>query len=253
MTCAVYSSSARLGQHVLARRAELVDDVDVRRRDERVDPRSFRVAHSSRRGLHVGRLSSSEPGDDRALDLACYRLHRLEVARRRDREAGLDHVDSEARELVGDLELLCGVQRDARRLLAVAQRGVEDADVVGVDAAHDVDSPCSKGSRCCFSQSVCGSAAATQIAPPIGGAGEAGRARVHASCADESKRSGRSCGRTRARMFVERGHRRVLQPPRRLRRRVRARRRRIDRVCARAAACAAGEAPAARRCDGVAG
>ena len=133
---------AGLREDVLARGAELVDDVDVRRRDERVDARVRGVAYSSRGGLHIGCLSSSEAGDDRALDLAGDRLHRLEVAGRRDREAGLDDVDAEAGELVGDLELLAGVQRDAGRLLAVAQRGVEDADVRGIDAAHDVDSPC---------------------------------------------------------------------------------------------------------------
>ena len=51
---------------------------------------------------------------------------RLEVARGGDREAGLDHVDTEPRQLVGDLELLLRVERDPRRLLAVAQRRVED-------------------------------------------------------------------------------------------------------------------------------
>ena len=64
-------------------------------------------------------------------DLAGDRLHGLEVARRGDREAGLDDVDAQARELVRDLELLGRVQRDARRLLAVAQGGVEDDDPVG--------------------------------------------------------------------------------------------------------------------------
>jgi hypothetical protein len=38
----------------------------------------------------------------------------------------------EPRELQGDLELLLRVERDARRLLAVAQGGVEDVDAVGV-------------------------------------------------------------------------------------------------------------------------
>ncbi len=59
-------------------------------------------------------------------------LHRLEVAGRGDREAGLDHVDPEPRQLVGDLHLLGGVQRDAGRLLAVPQGGVEYVDAVGV-------------------------------------------------------------------------------------------------------------------------
>ena len=199
----VRDRGAGLVQHVLAGRAELVDDVDVRRRDERVDARSLRVAYSSRGGLHVGRLSSSEAGDDRAFDLASDRLDRFEVAGRGDREAGLDDVDAEAGELMRDLELLAGVQRDAGRLLAVAQRGVEDADVVRIDEAHDGGfTPC-EGSRFAASQSVCGSAAATQIAPPIGGAGEAGKARRRASCAGESKRSSRSCGVPERQTFVE--------------------------------------------------
>ena len=69
-------------------------------------------------------------------------LHGLEVARRGDREAGLDDVDAEARELVGDLELLGRVQRDAGRLLAVAQRGVEDDDPVGVGGGRHGWGPC---------------------------------------------------------------------------------------------------------------
>ena len=48
-----------------------------------------------------------------------------------DREAGLDDVDPEARQLLGDLELLGDVERDARRLLAVTQGGVEDLHMVG--------------------------------------------------------------------------------------------------------------------------
>ena len=119
---------------VLARRLQLVLDVDVRRGDERVDPRSLRVAYGVGSTLDVVGVDAGEAGDDRALDLAGDRLDGLEVAGRGDREAGLDDVDAEARELVRDLELLARVERDARRLLAVAQRRVEDDDPVGVHA-----------------------------------------------------------------------------------------------------------------------
>ena len=54
---------------------------------------------------------------------------RLEVARRGDREAGLDHVDAQVDQRVGDLQLLVQVHAGAGRLLAVAERGVEDCDV----------------------------------------------------------------------------------------------------------------------------
>ena len=57
--------------------------------------------------------------------------HALEVARRRAREPGLDHVHAEPLELLGDLRLLVRLQRDARGLLPVAQRRIEDLDPAG--------------------------------------------------------------------------------------------------------------------------
>ena len=126
----VGDGGAGLALDVLARRGELVLDVDVRRRDEGVDPRSRRVAYRPVGGVDVPDMSAREPGDHGALDLARDRLHGLEVARRGDREAGLDDVHAQPRELVGDLELLGRVQRDAGRLLAVSQGGVEDENAV---------------------------------------------------------------------------------------------------------------------------
>ena len=86
------------------------------------------VAYGAPRRVDVAGVSAREAGDDRPLDLAGDGLHGLEVAGRGDREAGLDDVDAQARELLRDLELLGGVQADARRLLAVAQGGVEEDD-----------------------------------------------------------------------------------------------------------------------------
>ena len=77
-----------------------------------------------------------QTADDRAMDLAGDRLDGLEVARRGDREAGLDDVHAEARELVRDLQLLVLVERDPRRLLPVAQGGVEDLYSVLLAAVH---------------------------------------------------------------------------------------------------------------------
>ena len=51
-----------------------------------------------------------QPTDHGAFDLARDRLHRLEVAGRGDREAGLDHIDPQPRKLVGDLQLFLLVQ-----------------------------------------------------------------------------------------------------------------------------------------------
>ena len=65
-------------------------------------------------------------------------LHRLEVAGRGDREAGLDDVHAEVAEGVGDLELLGEVHAGAGGLLAVAQGGVEDDQAV---VGHGVEAP----------------------------------------------------------------------------------------------------------------
>src|SRR3954470_5314718 len=152
---------ARLALHVLARRLELVLDVDVARRDEGVDARPLGIPDRVPGGVDVLEARAGEPADARAVDLARDRLHRLEVAWRGDREAGLDHVHPEPPELVGDLELLDLVQRDARRLLAVAQRGVEDAYVI-CSVVHAFPF----GSLPRFSSSsACGSAAATRYSP----------------------------------------------------------------------------------------
>src|SRR5690606_458102 len=74
-------------------------------------------------------VGARQRADDRPLDLLGDRPHALEVALAGDGEAGLDHVDAQARQGVRDLELLPGVQGHARALLAVAQRRVEEPDV----------------------------------------------------------------------------------------------------------------------------
>ena len=119
-----------LALDVVSRRLELVLDVDVRGRDERVDPRARRVLDRAPGGVDVRLVGARQPADHRALDVAGDLLDRLEVAGRGDREARLDHVDAEPCELLGDLDLLLRVERDPGRLLAVAQRGVEDLDAI---------------------------------------------------------------------------------------------------------------------------
>jgi len=58
----VRDGRARLALDVLAGGLQLVDDVDVRRRDERVDARSIGVAYRFPRAVDVGRMSAREAG-----------------------------------------------------------------------------------------------------------------------------------------------------------------------------------------------
>ena len=84
-----------------------------------------------RRALDVLAAGARETADAGLLQLARDRAHRLEVAFARDREARLDHVDAQLFQLARQSELLVQVHAAPGRLLAVAQRGVEDAQQLG--------------------------------------------------------------------------------------------------------------------------
>ena len=117
-------------------------------------------------------MGAGQRRDHRAVDLAGDRLHRLEVAGRGDREAGLDHVDPESRQLLGDLELLLGVQGDARRLLAIAQRRVEDQYSVRVLGNGHVRS-CRNLVLRLLGAGLAATCGRPRAIPPGGGGGEA--------------------------------------------------------------------------------
>ncbi len=92
-----------------------------------------------------GRFACRTASQQRSISLSCARARpqitaffaclgngrdRLEIALGGDREARLDDVDAHLVEQLGDLELLVVGHRGAGRLLAVAQRRVEDHDAV---------------------------------------------------------------------------------------------------------------------------
>ena len=119
------ASPARF-EDVLAVRAHLVLDVQVAGTHEGVDTRPTRPLHGLPGALDVLLVDAGEPCDGRALHFCGDAGYGFEVALGGDREAGLDHVYLQASELFGYLQLLLDRERDARRLLAVPQCGVED-------------------------------------------------------------------------------------------------------------------------------
>jgi hypothetical protein len=76
------------------------------------------------------RVARARPADAGGLHLGGDRLHGFEVALGGDRKAGLDDVDAHLLQDLGDLQLFLEVHGAARRLLAVAQGGVEDEDAL---------------------------------------------------------------------------------------------------------------------------
>src|SRR5438477_110420 len=81
---------ARLPLDVLSGRLELVADVNVRGRDERVDSWSRGVPDGAPGRIDVGHVRAREPSDDRTLHGPRDRLHSFEVAGRGDGESRLD-------------------------------------------------------------------------------------------------------------------------------------------------------------------
>jgi hypothetical protein len=94
------------------------------------------IASAARR-MSAGR-GARQAADHRPVlgELLRDRLHALEVADGGDGEAGLHHVDAELGQRLGHAQLLLEVHGEAGRLLAVAQRGVEDDDAVVVQGAE---------------------------------------------------------------------------------------------------------------------
>jgi hypothetical protein len=99
-------------------------------RNEGVDSPPFGVLQGFRRAIDILVAGASQSADDGILDHLADLGHRLEVAIGGDREAGLDDVDTQLIEHFGDLQLFLEIHRRAGRLLAVAQRRVENDDAV---------------------------------------------------------------------------------------------------------------------------
>ena len=104
----------RLLDHLRGLEPELLLHVQRARRDENVDPGAARIRERLAGRVEVVTDGSGEGGDGRRLDGGRHRARALEVTGRRAREAGLDDVDAEPLELLSDLRLLVGLQRDAR-------------------------------------------------------------------------------------------------------------------------------------------
>ena len=116
--------------HFGPRLAQLVLEVDVGGRHEGVDAGAPGVPHRFPAAVDVAETHAAQAADDRG---ALQRAHlagdlpgRLEVLLRRDGESGFDDVHVQSRQLPGHLQLLHRVHGEPGRLLAVAQRRVED-------------------------------------------------------------------------------------------------------------------------------
>ena len=104
---------------------ELVFHVHRRGRNERVDALLLGRGYGLAGGLDIALISPRQAGDNGSSHLLGYEFARLELDLRGDRKAGLNDIDAQNRQLLGNFELLRYRQRCARRLLAIAQGRIE--------------------------------------------------------------------------------------------------------------------------------
>ena len=118
-------------EHRFGRHVELGAHMKWRGRDERVDARSPGMADCRPGTVDIGQRGAGQRRDNGGLALFRHRDDRFEIAFAGDGEAGFDDVDTKQFELRRNLQLFLQVHRAAGRLLTIAQRGVENADMVG--------------------------------------------------------------------------------------------------------------------------
>jgi hypothetical protein len=125
----------RLLQDLVGGHVELLLHMDRRGRDEGVDAPGVGPGQRLPSAVDVLVERPGQCADPAVLNDRRDCLDALEVALAGDRESGLDHVHLELLECLGDAHLLVPGHGRAGRLLAVAQRGVEDDQMVSV--AHE--------------------------------------------------------------------------------------------------------------------
>src|SRR5680860_1089424 len=94
--------------------------------------------------------AAGEAANRRPLDLICNRLHSLEVTRAGGRETRLNHIHTQAGQLMGYLQFLYLIKTYSRRLLPVTKRGVKQDHrtvQVATDSGPSSDTVSSLGHR----------------------------------------------------------------------------------------------------------
>src|SRR5258706_148602 len=101
--------------------------MNIRRRHNGVNAWPGRAVQRFSRAPHVHLQGAAKSGHGNLATLGRDCLDRGKVAFRGNRESGFDDIDSERLEFLRQVHLLLEVHGTARRLLAVAQRRVEDS------------------------------------------------------------------------------------------------------------------------------
>ena len=116
---------------------QLVLAMDGAGGQEDVNSRLFGMLQGLPGAVDVGVAAAGQAADHRAADVSGDLADGLEIALRGDRKAGLDDIDAQIDQGLGDFHLFGQVHARPGRLLAVAERGVENYNLSGCCIGHD--------------------------------------------------------------------------------------------------------------------
>ena len=102
--------------------------VDRARRQKHVDAGPLRQTQRLPRPVDVGIVAAGQPADDCPADAGGNLADTGKVARRRDRKSRFNNIHAQLHQRLRHLHFFGEVHACARRLFAIAQRGVENAD-----------------------------------------------------------------------------------------------------------------------------
>ncbi len=112
--------------HFVGRFFKLVFHMNGRGRQKDVEPRILGEFDCAPRAVDILRQCPRKAGDCRVSNFFRDQFYRVEIALRRRGETRLDDVNMHCFKLTRDLDLFGIVHAAARRLFAVAQRGIKD-------------------------------------------------------------------------------------------------------------------------------
>ena len=117
-------------KHLVGRHAQLFLHVQGRGGNEGMDAAPFRTFEGLGRSRNISVVGSGQRTHGGVFDRIGNRVHRIKIAVGAGRKTGLDHIHLEALQLTGDAQLFVFGHRGPRGLLAVAQGGVKNDQLV---------------------------------------------------------------------------------------------------------------------------
>ena len=118
----------RVLDDLVGRHVQLELAVDRTGGQEDMDPRRLGVLQRLPGPVDILVVTATETGDLGAFEIIGDLLDRPEIIGRGDRETGLDHIDAQVDQRLGDLHLLLVVHAAAGRLFTITQSRIENLD-----------------------------------------------------------------------------------------------------------------------------